>query len=102
MSRHPGIKGSIVGAFLVVISASYARADSMPALADLGPTPADPASVCTASRNLGSATSCKPQPIWYEYAHQDCVARGYPKIGEITYAEACWKGFRSIEYTCCN
>jgi hypothetical protein len=102
MSRHPGIMGSIVGAFLVVIVASHARADSMAEVTDLAPPPADPASVCTASRSLGAPTSCKPKPLWYEHANQDCVARGYPKIGEITYVDACWKGFRSIEYTCCN
>jgi hypothetical protein len=98
MSRHPGIMGSIVGAFLVVIVASDAHAEATP----LDPTPADPASVCTASHVLGAPTSCKPQPLWYEHAHQDCVARGYPKVGEITYVDACWKGFRAIEYTCCN
>jgi hypothetical protein len=102
MSGHHGILGSIVGTFLVVIAAPSARADSMPDLQDLGPPPADPASVCTASRGLGGPTSCKSTPLWYEHARQDCVARGYPKVGEIAYVDACWKGFRAVEYTCCN
>ncbi|MEP7125740.1 MAG: hypothetical protein ABJE95_32720 [Byssovorax sp.] len=102
MSRHPEIMASIVGAFVVVIVASRARADAALDSAALAPPPAEPASVCTATRSLGGLTSCKPSPLWYEHAHQDCVARGYPKVGEITYGEACWKGFRAIEYTCCN
>lgn len=102
MSRHPRIMGSTVGAFLAVIVASHARGDSRPDRPDLAPPPADPASVCTATRSLGGLTSCKPRPLWYEHAHQDCVARGYPKVGEITYGEACWKGYRAIVYTCCN
>lgn len=102
MSGHHGILGSIVAAFLVVSAASQARADSMAGLPDLGVAPADPASVCTASHDQGGPTSCKPAPLWYEHAHQDCVARGYPKVGEIAYVEACWKGFRGVEYTCCN
>jgi hypothetical protein len=102
MSRHHGIKGSVVGAFLVVIAASHARADSRPDLADLGPPPPAPASVCTAGRTLGGLASCKPKVLWYEYANQDCAARGYPTIGAVAYVDACWKGFRAVEYTCCN
>ena len=98
MTRHPRIIASVAFAFLVAILASQAHADSMP----LTPPPAEPASVCTATRSLGAPTSCKPQPLWYEHAHQDCVARGYPRVGEVTFLDACWKGFRSIEYTCCN
>ena len=94
MSRQHRIMGALVGAFVAAIVASHAHADGAP--------PADPASVCTATRALGGLTSCKPRPLWYEHAHQDCVARGYPRVGEMTYGEACWKGYRSIEYTCCN
>lgn len=102
MSGHHVLMGSAAVAFLVMIAASQARAESIPGSPDLAPPPAAPASVCTASRDLGGPTSCKPAPLWYEYAHQDCVARGYPKVGEIAYVDVCWKGFRGVEFTCCN
>ena len=102
MSGHHVLMGSAAFVFLIMITAGPARAESIPSALDLAPPPAAPASVCTASRYLGGPTSCKSTPLWYEYAHQDCVARGYPKVGEIAYVDVCWKGFRAVEFTCCN
>jgi hypothetical protein len=102
MSKHHGIRGLAAFAFSVFVAASSARADSRSSLTDLTPPPAEPASVCTASFSLGGPTSCKPQALWDEYAREDCTARGYPVIGAVSYLDACWKGFRSVDYTCCN
>jgi hypothetical protein len=102
MSKHHAIVATLLGALGVLAAAPGARADSMSDSMDQTPPPAEPASVCTADRTLGGPTSCKPKALWYEYANQDCVARGYPKVGAITYVDACWKGSRSVEYTCCN
>lgn len=101
MSRYALILASSAAAILVVLVVSQARGDSMAGVTDLAP-PAEPQSVCTASRSLGGLTSCKSTPLWYEYANQECIVRGYPKVGAIDYVGACWKGFRSVEYTCCN
>lgn len=102
MSRHHGRMGFATFALSVLAAASGARADSPSAATDLAPPPALPASVCTATFSLGGPTSCKPQAIWDGYAKEDCAARGYPTVGSTVYANACWKGFRSVEYTCCN
>ena len=102
MSTHHGIRGLAAFTFSALVAASSARADSRSSLTDLTPPPAEPASVCTATFSLGEPTSCKPQAIWDEYAKADCTARGYPVTGAVAYLDACWKGFRSIEYTCCN
>jgi hypothetical protein len=102
MPTHHEIRGLAAFAFSVLVAASSARADSLPSSTDLTPPPAEPASVCTATFSLGGPTSCKPQAIWDEYAKQDCTARGYPVIGAVSYLDACWKGFRSVDYSCCN
>ena len=102
MSRYALILASSVAPILVVLAVSQARGDSLADRTELAPHPADPQSVCTASRSLGGLTSCKSTPLWYEYANQDCIVRGYPKVGAIDYVGVCWKGFRSVEFTCCN
>ena len=102
MSTHHGIRGLAAFAFSALVAASSARADSLSSLPDLTPPPAEPASVCTASFSLGSPTSCKPQALLNEYAKQDCNERGYPMIGAVSYLDPCWKGFRAVDYTCCN
>ncbi len=102
MSRYALILAPSAAAILIVLAVSQARGDSMAGETDLAPDAADPRSVCTASRSLGGLTSCKSALLWHEYANQDCIVRGYPKVGAIDYDGACWKGFRSVEYTCCN
>jgi hypothetical protein len=102
MSKHHAIVAMLLGALGVLATAPGAHAGSMSDSMDPTPPPPAPASVCTAGRTLGGAASCKPRALWYEYAHQDCAARGYPTIGAVAYVDACWKGFRAIEYTCCN
>jgi hypothetical protein len=102
VSSSRGFMGILVVAFSVLADASGARADSLSGGIDLAPPPAEPASVCTASFGLGSPTSCKPQAAWYEHAKSDCAARGYTAVGSLSPANACWKGFRSVDYTCCN
>jgi hypothetical protein len=102
MSTQPGRMAFTTLAFSVFAAASGARADSLSATSDLAPPPLFPASVCTASRTLGGPTSCKPQAIWDELAKDDCAARGYPEVGSMVHVNACWKGFRAVDYTCCN
>ena len=102
MSRRHGRMGFTTFTFSALVVATSAPADTLSAPADLAPPPLFPASVCTASRTLGGPTSCKPQAIWDELAKDDCASRGYPEVGSIEYAGACWKGFRSVDYTCCN
>jgi hypothetical protein len=102
MSRYALILASSAAAILVVLAVPQARGDSMNDVTDLDPHPADPQSVCTASRSFGGLTSCKSTLLWHEYANQDCIVRGYPKVGAIDYVGVCWKGFRSVEFTCCN
>jgi len=102
MSMSLGITGFVVVASSVLAAASGARADSLSDTTFGAPPPAEPASVCTASFGLGSPTSCKPQSAWYEHAKSDCVERGYTAVGSLSPANACWKGFRSVDYTCCN
>ncbi len=102
MSNHHGRMGFTTLVFSALVVASSAHADSLSPPSDLAPPPLFPASVCTASRTLGGPTSCKPQAIWDEVAKEDCASRGYPEVGSVVYAGACWKGYRSVDYTCCN
>lgn len=106
MSKHHGIVAMLLGALGVLAASASARADSMsdsmPDSMDPAPPAPTPASVCTASFSLGSPTSCKPRALWTEYAKKECAGRGYPAVGSFSLGNACWKGFRSVEYTCCN
>ena len=101
MTGHHGILAIVAGSFSLLVDASSAQADSMSDALDLAP-PGEPMSVCTASFTLGSPSSCKPEELWLTYAQADCAERGYPTIGAISYTKTCWKGFRSVDYTCCN